>query len=175
MKKLKYLLIITFVLFLNFSFSQNEITKEDIETKSKIKIVTLNGHVENSGLGLFYILDLGENKSELLYTFIIAKKSLIKNATEIKLFFKNSDTTAIDNKIYEFKIPNNKKYIIEHPDSKKDLVVIPLGSLRVELEKVNVKIEPLFLVENLISYLDIEVTEKDILSMKEKIKKELGL
>ena len=166
MKKI-YLILIIVLFSITFMFSQHQVSKAEIKSKSFLKIEATTGTTINTGNGMFYSIDLGNKKEEKPYSFIITKKSLIKNASEIVLFFNEANGSGKEGKIYKMKIPNNKDFVIQHPDAKEDLVAIPLGQLRAELDNANFKIDPLFLTGDYISNFSAAITEKDLLAIKE--------
>ncbi|RKS01540.1 hypothetical protein [Flavobacterium sp. 102] len=161
--KISHCFFVALSLFnLNIAKAQNEITESEIALRSHLEFEALKDGVSfGNGTGTFFILDLSEDKSDNGYSVILIEKSIIKNATEIKLYFKKTEGIAP----YTMTIPNNNTYVIES-DKDSNFAAIPLGQLRTEYNAQKNLVEPLFYPEDFLAKIYPGSEEKDLSEIK---------
>lgn len=154
---------VVFCLFnLNIAKGQEQITDAEIQLRCYLKFEALiDGESSLGDTGVYFTMDISEDKSGVLYSVILIKKSAIKNATEIRLYFKKTDGS----KPYMMTIPNNSTYVIES-DENSDLAAITFGQLRSEYNLQKNLVEPIFYTEDFLSELYPGSQEKDLLEIK---------
>ncbi|WP_284652828.1 hypothetical protein [Flavobacterium terrisoli] len=146
---------------LNIAKAQKEITESEIELRSQLKFEALKDRETlGNGSGTFFILDLSEDNSDNGYSVILIEKSIIKNAKEVKLYFKKTDGEP-----FVMTIPNNNNYVIES-DKESNFAAIPLGQLRSEYNAQQNLVEPLFYPEDFLSKIYPGSEEKDLSEIK---------
>lgn len=161
MKILHCFFVTLSLLNLNIAKAQKEITESEIRLRSQIEFEALKNEesIINS-TGAYFTLDLNEDKIAYPYSIILIKKSDIKNATEIKLYFKKTVGPP-----YVMSIPLNSTTIIESGDNS-NLAAIWLGPLRSEYKKQENLIEPLYLCESFLSEVFPESEQRDLIEIK---------
>ena len=175
MKKRTILLVFTCFCTITIVNAQYKKLDPDFLKKATFTIETETNNTTNKGLGYFFMLDLSKNHSELYYSAILARKSLITNSKEIKLVFQKSSFDPPLEEPYTVIIPNDSLLITQHPNPQIDLVYLKTRNLQLEFEKNKLNFQPLNLVDECIQELGDEFKESDLEAFKDSMRKRNGI
>lgn len=159
-------------MFFCFSFisAQRNLTPDELNELSTIKLDAINGNKEVSGVAKLFVLNIGQNFKEDFYAVALVKKSQIKEAKIIALYFEKTENRK-HNKPITFDFNNDATHVIQHPDSAIDLVAIPTGRLVSEYYDGDEMKEYVYLTEDLVSKYFEGIKEGDLEPFKESLRK----
>lgn len=147
---MKNLIMLFFLLLSSLINGQDKmhITEQLLITTIKIQVEKKG--IPYNGSGFFFSFkDPKDDKKELVV--IITNRHVVDGASSISLYFrKNINGSPEYGKPIIITIPNNPAHVLAHPNKAVDLVAIPIGEFRKELEKKGINLSGLNLNEKLI-------------------------
>lgn len=160
---IKYKILFSFILLFFCKYISAQIT-EGYES-SLIHIESKKGTNKKSGTGYFFGFT---SKNKTSYSAIVVNKEVINGSENIQLFF-NKEKVSENGKseIYMLAIPNNNQYVFNAPNPENKLALIHMGKIYGELEKKGITTSEVYLLFDYIEMLQIPISEKDLMEIKE--------